>query len=228
MFWQGWKVGNIVGKGENVVTAFLPFATMFSTLPKTTFNISHFILLSANSFNLDQSKILLFCKGVLCIHNSEKHSKPTLCWQTMTHYFSQKGWPKCCNHKAFFARLSQIWLLLKNVESGSAILGSIMLLSVNFPWENWLANCHFMWIFIWSGSTLTLSQTSPGFYVSAVQVFWKHCGKRRNCSFRAISPFPAAFSTCLQNFLPSSSSSKLSSANSFSFEESKICRLGKA
>ena len=29
---------------------------------------------------------------------------------------------------------------------------------------------------------LTLSQTSPRFYVSAVQVFWKHCGKRRNCS----------------------------------------------
>ena len=29
---------------------------------------------------------------------------------------------------------------------------------------------------------LTLSQTSPGFYVSAVQVFWKHCGKGRNCS----------------------------------------------
>ena len=28
----------------------------------------------------------------------------------------------------------------------------------------------------------TLSQTSPGFYVSAVQVFRKHCGKRRNCS----------------------------------------------
>ena len=29
---------------------------------------------------------------------------------------------------------------------------------------------------------LTLSQTSPGFYVSAVRVFRKHCGKRRNCS----------------------------------------------
>ena len=28
---------------------------------------------------------------------------------------------------------------------------------------------------------LYLSQTSPGFYVSAVEVFWKHCEKRRNC-----------------------------------------------
>ena len=29
---------------------------------------------------------------------------------------------------------------------------------------------------------LTLSQTSPSFYVSAVQVLWKDCEKRRNCS----------------------------------------------
>ena len=29
---------------------------------------------------------------------------------------------------------------------------------------------------------LTLSQTSPGFYMSVVQAFGKHCGKRRNCS----------------------------------------------
>ena len=35
------------------------------------------------------------------------------------------------------------------------------------------------------------------------------------------------FSTRLENFLPFSSSLNLSSANSFSLEESKICRLGK-
>ena len=34
------------------------------------------------------------------------------------------------------------------------------------------------------------TQTNPGFDMSAVQVFWKHSGKRRNCSYRAISPFP--------------------------------------
>ena len=28
---------------------------------------------------------------------------------------------------------------------------------------------------------VNLSQTSPGFYVSTVQFFWKHCGKRRIC-----------------------------------------------
>ena len=48
---------NIVEKGENAVS---PFPTMFSTLPKTSFNFSFkFILSSANAFNLDQSKILL-------------------------------------------------------------------------------------------------------------------------------------------------------------------------
>ena len=37
--------------------------------------------------------------------------------------------------------------------------------------------------------------------------------------------FPQVFSTRLDNFLPFSSNLKLSSANSFGFEESKICRL---
>ena len=46
--------------------------------------------------------------------------------------------------------------------------------------------------YLWS-TELTLSQTSLGFYVSAVQVFRKQCGKSRNCSYRAISPFPSVF-----------------------------------
>ena len=37
--------------------------------------------------------------------------------------------------------------------------------------------------------------------------------------------FPQCFSTNLDNFLPFSSNLKLSTANSFSLEESKICRL---
>ena len=56
--------------------------------------------------------------------------------------------------------------------------------------------------------TFNPSQTSPGFYVSAVKVFGKHCGKRRNCSLRAISPFPTVFSTILENFLPFSKKKK--------------------
>ena len=42
----------------------------------------------------------------------------------------------------------------------------------------------------------------------------------------AISSFPTVLSTCLENFLPFPSKLKLSSANSFSLEESKICCLG--
>ena len=40
-----------------------------------------------------------------------------------------------------------------------------------------------------------------------------------------ISTFPTMSSTRLDNLLPFSSNLKLSSANSFSLEESKICRL---
>ena len=74
---------------------------------------------------------------------------------------------------------------------------------------------------------LTLSQTSPGFYMSALKVFRKHCGKRRNCSLQSISPFPTMFYTLFENFLPFSSNLKLWSANCFSLEVSKMCGLGK-
>ena len=69
---------------------------------------------------------------------------------------------------------------------------------------------------------LILSQTSPGFYMSAEQVFLKHCGKRGNCLLQAISPFPTVVSTHLKNVLPFSSKLKLSSANSFCLEVSEI------
>ena len=43
-------------------------------------------------------------------------------------------------------------------------------------------------------STLTLSQTSPGFYVSAVHVFWKHYGKRKKLLITSnFSFFPSVF-----------------------------------
>ena len=72
---------------------------------------------------------------------------------------------------------------------------------------------------------ITHSHTMTPFDAPGKQAFRKHCGKRRNCSWRAISPFPTVFSTHLDNFLPLSSNLKLSSANSFSLEESKICCL---
>ena len=39
--------------------------------------------------------------------------------------------------------------------------------------------------------------------------------------------FSAVLSTCFESFLPLSTNLKFSSANTFSLEESKICRLGK-
>ena len=68
---------------------------------------------------------------------------------------------------------------------------------------------------VWERVHLTLSETSPVFCVSAVQVFRKHCGKRRNCSY---SVFPTVFSILLENFLPFYSNLKLSSVSSFSLE----------
>ena len=72
---------------------------------------------------------------------------------------------------------------------------------------------------------LTHSPTMTPFDAPGKQAFSKHYGKRRNCLLRAISPFPTVFSTFLDNFLPFSPNVKLSSANFFSLEESKICRL---
>ena len=43
---------------------------------------------------------------------------------------------------------------------------------------------------------LTHSHTMTPFDAPGKQAFWKHYGKRRNCSQWAISPFPTVFSTC--------------------------------
>ena len=61
---------------------------------------------------------------------------------------------------------------------------------------------------------LTVSQTSPGFYMSViVQACLKHCGKRRNCSLRAISLLRTVLSNCMESFLSFSFNLELSSAN---------------
>ena len=73
---------NIEGKGENAGNQhFFPFPTVFSTLPRTNFHFSvTFILSSANAFNLDQSKNLLFGKK-LKVNKQQEHRMwmPTLC-----------------------------------------------------------------------------------------------------------------------------------------------------
>ena len=74
---------------------------------------------------------------------------------------------------------------------------------------------------------LTLFQTSPGFYLSALHIFRKHRGKMRYCVLLAISPFSKVFSIHLETFLTFPSNLKLSSANPVRFEESKIFLLEK-
>ena len=60
-----WKHG---GRRKCWKPVFSPFPTMFPTLPISNFNFSFtFILSSANAFNMDQSKILLFGKGLITL-----------------------------------------------------------------------------------------------------------------------------------------------------------------
>ena len=74
-------------------------------------------------------------------------------------------------------------------------------------------------VVLWFNATLTLSQTGPGFLrvcsTSLLKTLWE---KEKLLVIQ---------STPLDNFLPFSSNLELSSANSFSLEGSKICRLGK-
>ena len=61
-------------------------------------------------------------------------------------------------------------------------------------------------------------------HTSLLKTLWE---KEKLLKKRAISPFPTVFSTLSERSRPFSSNLKLSSANSFSLEGSKICRLGK-
>ena len=68
-------------------------------------------------------------------------------------------------------------------------------------------NCGLQTLPIWKGLKFVIwgranpFPNKPWFYVSAIQVFWKHCRKRRTCSKQAISPFLTVFSIHLENFL---------------------------
>ena len=105
--------------------------TMFSTLLKTNFNFwVTFILLSANAFNLDQPKILLFGKALTLDHTIHKLIK------ILKKMLLKTG---CKEDEMRVTNLSD------------------------------------------KSSHLTLSQTSPGFYMYAEKVFRKYCGKRQNC-----------------------------------------------
>ena len=63
--------------------------------------------------------------------------------------------------------------------------------------------------------------------MSAVQFFENTMGKGEIALNEPISPFPIVISTCKESSVPFSTNLKSLSANSFSLEESKICRLRK-
>ena len=65
------------------------------------------------------------------------------------------------------------------------------------------------------------------FTCQQLKSFENTVGKRENACNEQFLLFPTVFSTGLENFQQFSLNFKLSSANSFSLGESKICRLGK-
>ena len=118
----------------------------FSILPETISKFRPtFILLSANSYNLDQSKNVTFGKGL---------NLGCMYW----------GW-----FLSFGKGLRLVKDPLTHYQTTNFRLFQIERL--------------YRWQFkIWRKSQ------------KAIQTGRKHCGKRRNCSLRAISPFPTVFS----------------------------------
>ena len=69
---------------------------------------------------------------------------------------------------------------------------------------------------------LTLSQTSPGFYVSHYKSLENTVGKGEIALYEQFLLFQQCFLPFVKTFLPLSSNLKLSSVNSFSFEGLKF------
>ena len=78
-----------------------------------------------------------------------------------------------------------------------------------------------VWVFT-NLSCLTHSHIMTLFDAYGKEAFRKHCGKRRNCSLRAISPFPTMFSTLSKTEIIIFVTFNFSSANAFTLVWSKI------
>ena len=74
---------------------------------------------------------------------------------------------------------------------------------------------------------LTLSQISPGFYMSAVSLLKNNVEKGEIAHNEQFLLFPQCFSISIGEFSSISSNLGLLSANSLSLEKSKICCLEK-
>ena len=183
---------------------------MFFTLCKTKFNFQvPFVI--CKCLMLDESKMVPGCKITLSLH---RHSFWRINNRQLFENIVGKGeiapneqfllFPQCF-------KLSQII-----VSPFVYIFDIISLFAAEFEEPK---------IGI-KGKELILSQTGPGFYPSALQVLWKHCGNMRNCSKWAISPFSSVFYRFWELFAIFMQL-ELSSTNSIRLEECKICRLGK-
>ena len=87
--------------------------------------------------------------------------------------------------------------------------------AVRAGWHGTKLVCYLYFFFF----MLTIFQRSPCFYVLSGQNLWTQCGKRRNCSWRVISPIPRVFSILLENIPSFSWNIEFSSASSFKLDK---------
>ena len=173
------------GKRKNAGSIFT-FSPLFSTLSGTNFAICATIYsLSASNFNLDQAKIFLF---------GREFTKPQILHLSKLEAFVDLYRFHYCWNGTIF-----LWQWRKHCEIRR---------------KSWLPAFPLyiptMFLKGFCPRGLNPFPNKPWFHAYAVHVFWKHCGKRRNYSWRAISPFPTVFSTDFENCLPVSSYMKYS------------------
>ena len=164
-----------------VKQAISPFLTVFSTLYNTYFSFQmHFKMSSAICFNLDQSKTLSSANR-LTLYQNEK----ILDWSKLKAF---------ADNKIKFNATEKLKFLLERVENTGKRKKCWLPAFSPFPT---MFSKEFLYSVVKSGlcgKELTLCQTSPGFYLSPVQVFWKHCGKkRRNWFNEQFLLFPQCF-----------------------------------
>ena len=158
---------------------------MFLTLPKTIFWFwITFILLSANLQILRPVQIIGICR---------RKNK----YNSNTEILLEKGRKKLREKEKLL--VTSIFSFSHNVSYPSQdnfwFWITFILLSANPFNLDWCKILSF-------GKELTLYFINTHFDASITDSFWKHCGKRRNCSKRAISPFPTMFSTQPGNCIP--------------------------
>ena len=138
----------------------------YSILIRQLWFMSHFMF--RQTFSSSWNFFIIQNQKEICLKTTEKIlSHVRSCFSTKIHQHFLL-FPK---HFLLYQKKENIILALFNLSSANA-----------FKLVKWKGLKLHHTAEFYPQSMLTLSQTSPGFYVLAVQVFWKHCGKRRNCS----------------------------------------------